>query len=361
MYAWDNVCQLRVPSLVISDLPHPIVASKADWIAATTWLGFTPTGGGPNARAACQSTIQRQMGDGFVLEYITETAEKPNAGFEDDPRYMEEKAHHRENRGRLLAVHRLRHSSRSLPQILGEDEFSRLQDMWAQQRKRWRWSVAFPIIESFEIVGRPRASEILDPVSYRRLFAHSSATLRPLNEAERNQIRGLEIRRIPAANAWIAIEDEMPAVDASPVDPRSQKLMNHDLALSALEGESEERKAKVRKRAAWLADRFIRDRRKDHRLHCDLCTFDPARILNSNILTARSSLDVHHKFPLEEGVRYTSTVDFSLLCPTCHRMEHLLIKRGGSFFAREKTPDLFAEITAEANFLATNDDVGAID
>jgi 5-methylcytosine-specific restriction enzyme A len=327
----------------ISDLPHPIAASKADWISATTWLGFTPTSEDGASRAQCQSTIQRQMGGGYVLEYITETAEKPNPGFEDDPRYLEEQAQHRENRGRFLAVHRLRHSSRSLDVILGKEEFTRIQDMWAQGGKRWRWSVAFPIIESFEIVGKPKAVDVLASESYRRLFAHSSAHLRPLTFDEAVQLGDLEIRRVAAPNSWIAIEDEMVAVEGSEITARSLQLLRQDLAMSAIEGETEERRAKIRKRAAWLADRFVRLRKKRGTLNCDLCKFDPSKVLNASILTARSALDVHHKFPLEEGVRYTSTNDFSLLCPTCHRMEHQLMKKGGSFFDRDKTPLLFAK------------------
>lgn len=329
--------------MIIAELPGEVTASKADWIAATTWLGFTPTNGSTASRAQCEGTIQRQLAGGYVLEYITETAEQPNPGFADDPRYLEEREQHRLNRGRFLAVHRLRHSCRSLDQILGVNEFTRLQDMWAQGQKRWRWSVAFPIIESFEIVGKPKAAEVLDTASYRRLYAHSSATLRPLNDAERAQIGQLEIRRIPAFNAWIAIEDEMAAVDASEITSRSLRLLGIDLASGALEGETEERKAKVRKRAAWLADRFIRLRVKANALHCDLCSFDPATVLNSEILKARTALDVHHKFPLEEGTRYTSTDDFALLCPTCHRMEHQLLKRDGTFFDLAKAPHLFSD------------------
>lgn len=329
--------------MIIAELPGKVTASKADWIAATTWLGFTPTNGTTASRAQCEGTIQRQLAGGYVLEYITETAEQPNPGFADDPRYLEEREHHHLNRGRFLAVHRLRHSCRSLDQILGTEEFTRLQDMWAQGQKRWRWSVAFPIIESFEIVGKPKASEVLDTASYRRLYAHSSATLRPLNDGEREQIGQLEVQRIPAFNAWIAIEDEMAAVNASEITGRSLRLMEKDLGAGALEGETEERRAKIRKRAAWLADRFIRIRVKANALKCDLCKFDPAMVLNSQILKARTALDVHHKFPLEEGTRYTSTDDFALLCPTCHRMEHQLLARDGSFFNQEKTPDLFSE------------------
>ena len=326
----------------IADLSAPVTSSKADWIAASTWLGFTPATGSTTSRAQCESTIQRQLANGYVLEYITETAEQPNPGFADDPEFLEEREQHRLNKGRFLALHRLRHSCRPLEQILGGENFAHLQDMWAQGQKRWRWSVAFPIIESFEIVGKPRAADVLDTASYRRLYAHSSATLRPLNDAERNQISQLEIRRVVAPNAWIALEDEMAAVDASQITPQSLQFLEKDLKFTAFEGQTEERKAKMRKRAAWLADAFIRKRRRDGALHCDLCSFDPAKILNSEILTARSALDVHHKYPLEEGTRYTSTDDFSLLCPTCHRLEHQVLKQGGSFFDREKAPHLFA-------------------
>ncbi|MFN9091301.1 MAG: HNH endonuclease [Alphaproteobacteria bacterium] len=37
-------------------------------------------------------------------------------------------------------------------------------------------------------------------------------------------------------------------------------------------------------------------------------------------------LDVHHKHHLEEGIRYTLTADFSLLCPACNRVEDLRLQ-----------------------------------
>ena len=329
--------------MIIQDLGKPVTAAKADWVKASNWLGFTPTQDGIQARAQCQSTIQRQMADGLVVEYITETAEKPNQGFATDPRFLEEQAQHKLNKGKLLAVHQLRHTSRSLHQIIGQDEYSRLQDMWAQGNKRWRWSVAFPIIQSFEIIDHPKAVDVFGVSSYRRLFAHSSATLRPLHTQEGALLEPLEIRELPAPNAWIALEDEMAAVLASEITNRSQTLINQDLNYSALEGSLKEQKVRIKKRAAWLADRFVQERRRTLTLHCDLCDFDPTSKLNSAILTARSALDVHHKYPLAEGVRYTSTNDFVLLCPTCHRMEHLLLRKGGSFFDKAKTPDLFAD------------------
>ena len=60
---------------------------------------------------------------------------------------------------------------------------------------------------------------------------------------------------------------------------------------------------------------------------CDACDFDPADLVAELGVRARGFLDVHHKHPLEEGIRYTTTADFALLCPTCHRVEHVRLRR----------------------------------
>jgi 5-methylcytosine-specific restriction protein A len=122
----------------VRDLSAPVRASKADWLAGTSWLGFTPTDDGLTARNKCQSTIRRQFRDGYVIEYITEAFGEPNSGLENDPRYLRERAAHRELAGRFIAVHRLRATARPLEQIIGAEEFGRLQDMWAQGGKRYR-------------------------------------------------------------------------------------------------------------------------------------------------------------------------------------------------------------------------------
>ncbi|MGH1574136.1 HNH endonuclease [Methylobacterium sp. P31] len=36
---------------------------------------------------------------------------------------------------------------------------------------------------------------------------------------------------------------------------------------------------------------------------------------------------MHHLNPLEEGKRRTGFKDLALLCPTCHRIAHLRMKR----------------------------------
>ena len=310
----------------ISDLPGPITASKADWLAGTTWLGFTPTNGSLQSRNQCQGTIQRQYAGGYVIEYITEQFSEPNPGFETDAQYLAEREAHKELAGKFIAVHKLRTTARDLETILGPDEFTRLQDMWAQGEKRWRWSVAFPIVETYDITSRPKAKYVLGETGYRRLFQRSSATLRVLNDDERAAIVDLEIEQRPAVNAWIGIEDEFAFAEASEINERIRKFIGRDLPDGALEGMEGERRAKVRRRAAWLAQKFVMQRRKNKTLHCDHCDFDRQRVTGIAGINPRSLLDVHHMHPLDEGVRYTTTKDFALLCPTCHRLEHARIK-----------------------------------
>lgn len=114
--------------------------------------------------------------------------------------------------------------------------------------------------------------------------------------------------------------------EASEIDERIRKYIERDLPDGALEGMEGERRAKVRRRAAWLAQKFVMQRRKNKTLHCDHCEFDPHRVTGIEGINPRSLLDVHHMHPLDEGVRYTTVKDFALLCPTCHRVEHARIK-----------------------------------
>lgn len=310
----------------VSDLGAPVTASKADWLAATTWMGFTPMGEGPNARNSCQSSVRRQFGNGYVLEYITEQFSDPNPGFGDDAEYLEERSAHSELAGRLIAIHKLRTTSRSLEVIVGADSFKRTQDMWATDGKRWRWSVAFPIVESFDVVQRPKARDVFGEDSYRFLYRHPSALLRSLLDEHRSALADLEIVRRKATNAFIGVEDEFDLADRSQINANTQRLINYDFRLGAFEGMSDEYLARLRKRAAWIADRFIRQRQNEGRLLCDDCGFNPATVLDPKIAKPRSMLDVHHKHPIEEGVRYTQVDDFTLLCPTCHRVEHQRMK-----------------------------------
>lgn len=309
----------------IGDLGKPVVASKADWLPGVTYLGFTPRENTPKARAQLESTIQKQSAGGYVLEYVTANFGEPNPGFESDPLYLEERERHAERAGCLVAVHRIRHAHRPLVEIVGRDEFDRLQGTWAQPGKPYRWSVAFPIVESWEIDGIPRAREVFGASAYLRLYGHSSGVLRPLLPAEQQALDHLHLTKREAPGEWIEIEDEIRMAELTHIDPRLQKRIDQDLGAAAFEGESESRRAQLRKRAAWQANRFAQRRAKAGTLTCDHCGFDPASLLESTRFNLRSALDVHHTRPLEEGPRYTRIEDFALLCPTCHRVEHLML------------------------------------
>jgi 5-methylcytosine-specific restriction protein A len=312
--------------LRISDLPAPVTAAKADWLVASTWIGFTPASDDPGAPGKCAATINRQFNSGYVLEYITRNFGQPNPGFERDPAYLKERSDHASVAGRLVAVHRLRPSSRPLRDIMGSAEFERVQDMWSENGSRRRWSVAFPIVESFEILSAPRANEVFPAAVMQRLFAHPSATLRPLNDEERGLIAALPLRRRETASAWIAIEDEIAMAERLPAPDRVVRRINEDLGNTAVEGMTTERWAKIRMRAAWLANKFVLERQREEKLLCDDCGFDPVARLKGLPIKPRSLLDVHHLHPLDEGIRRTTTSDFALLCPTCHRLTHALAR-----------------------------------
>lgn len=309
----------------IKDLSAPVTASKADWLPGTTWLGFTPKGKGPNAAAQCASTIQKQFADGYVLERITDKFDNPNPGFENDPQIVAEREEHEKVKDGLLAIHRLRHSMRPLEDIIGKAEYDHLQDMWSGDNQRRRWSVAFPIVETYEIVGHPKARDVFPQELFRRIYQQQSATLRILDDEARAAIANLEIIRSDAPNAWIAIEDEIAMAERSTFRKSDERNIGNDLA-SALEGETEERRTKLKKRATWLANKFAIHRRDAGTLFCDDCGFDPSHRTDLIGIKPRSCLDVHHKHPLAEGQRRTNLDDFALLCPTCHRLEHLRLK-----------------------------------
>jgi 5-methylcytosine-specific restriction protein A len=309
----------------IGDLKKAVTAAKSNWTPTGSWMGFTPKSGDLYARNSCQSTIQRQFGNGYVLEYITGEYGEPNKGFEEHPRYLEHKEQHSQLSGKLIALHRLYTTSRSLESMIPADEFEVLQDMWAEGGKRHRWAVAFPVVETYRIVGQPFASDVFGE-RFKHFAGHPAATLRPLKDEDRTLLAELEIERVTTANAWIAMDDEFVKAEGSQIDPRVDRSIEDDLRQNALEGFTEEVKGKIKRRAKWLADLFVRKRQKSKTLFCDDCGFDPVKVIDCDIVKPRSLLDVHHLHPLQEGVRVTSIEDFALLCPTCHRVEHARLR-----------------------------------
>lgn len=144
---------------------------------------------------------RRQAHDSYVVEYISRTIEKPNLGYEQSPEYLEELERREGLGGKFIAIHRLRPSARPPREIIGDTNFERLQDVWARDGKRYRWSVAFPIIETFTINDPPDAEDLFGTDDYHRLFAHASGLLRPLSVEETSRLADLEITSRPAENA----------------------------------------------------------------------------------------------------------------------------------------------------------------
>lgn len=70
----------------IGDLSLPMTAAKADWLAGTHWVGFTPTAASGAAREQCRAAISAQIDGGYIIEYITQKFGDPNPGFERDAR-----------------------------------------------------------------------------------------------------------------------------------------------------------------------------------------------------------------------------------------------------------------------------------
>jgi len=103
-----------------------------------------------------------------------------------------------------------------------------------------------------------------------------------------------------------------------------ETAIDHDFA--AVEGLLVQQQMIVRSRDTRLAKRFVQQRQRKRSLICDKCRFDPVTLINGAQVNARTLLDVHHLHPLEAGCRKTTLADFALLCPTCHRFEHALLK-----------------------------------
>jgi 5-methylcytosine-specific restriction protein A len=91
----------------IRDLPRPVTAAKSDSTPNGEWIGVTPLGKGPSALAQCEATIRSQMGNGYVLEYVSLPDVKPNPGHETDSDFLKMKQRHKDEAGSLLAIARL--------------------------------------------------------------------------------------------------------------------------------------------------------------------------------------------------------------------------------------------------------------
>lgn len=179
----------------IRNLPFLVTTARAEWILATTWMGFTPGADNLTSRNKCEQTILRQLNGGYILEYATKTFSKPNPGFDSDPAYLALKRAHEDYKGHLTAVHKLGSSARQLAEFFDKTDYRNFQAMWGQPSKKHRWSVAFPVVESYDIIGHPDAKRVLGETEYKSLFQCTRAGLREVTDRQRELIADLEIER----------------------------------------------------------------------------------------------------------------------------------------------------------------------
>jgi 5-methylcytosine-specific restriction protein A len=187
----DQISTLGVGPIRIGDLLRPVSAAKSNWHITDGTFDFTPRGNSFQSEEQLKDLVSSQAQGGLVLEYISKTIEKPNSGFESDPDYLEALRRRRPLEGRLIAVHRIRRTPRRLQDVLGPEKFEKLQRTWDRSGARNRWSVAFPVIETFAILEPPDAKTLLGDDAYERLFNHQAIGLRPLTDADRAALADL--------------------------------------------------------------------------------------------------------------------------------------------------------------------------
>lgn len=98
-----------------------------------------------------------------------------------------------------------------------------------------------------------------------------------------------------------------------------------------VEGDLKYKAHRHRERSRKIRKDLLKKRSQENSLHCDLCTYD-AKNMPENIREA--AFEAHHIEPLEgtKKKRKTKLSDMSLMCATCHRLLHRLMKSEGKHF-----------------------------
>lgn len=312
----------------ISDLPRAISAVKGHWNpvirrsdAGDIWVGFTPSSDDPSSRQQLRSTINRQMGHGYVLEYVSISLPPPNPTAR--PLTQEEKALHATAAGALTAVLKLANRPVHARDLIGSEQYEDLQDRWDQSGDRVRWSEAYPVIEAWGIDGWPKARDVLGLEVAARRCEMQSRVLKPLENDDRAKLAHLELQpvNLPAEGIAAAHYVELSRLENQdrgiPIDRLApeDRWLNEDY--SAVEGITKEKRIRLAQRDRRLVTILKRIRE----LQCAICSYDPiAR--GANRAQARAILEAHHKTPVSAGKRLSRIEDFILLCPTCHREVH---------------------------------------
>jgi 5-methylcytosine-specific restriction protein A len=315
--------------MLIGDLPRPILTVKGHFnpefpdrvTPRNGWVGFTPTRDEPASREQLRATVSRQMGNGYVLEYVTLSRPPPNAAAR--PITPEEKDLHARAAGSLTAVFKLARRHVHARDLVDPQQYKDMQDRWDQRGDRARWSVAFPIIEAWEINGWPKARNVLGMEAAGRTCELQSQSLKPLEADDQAKLAPLEIAPINlpadglAARYFVALAQQENRENSRPADslsPQDRPLLED---YSAVEGMTKEQRIRV-----VLRDRqLVKALKRIGPLRCSNCTYDPIQ-RGASQAQARAILEAHHVLPVSAGERLSRLSDLVLLCPTCHREVH---------------------------------------
>ncbi len=313
----------------ISDLPHRVSAVKGHWNPEFPdrasdidgWVGFTPSRDTPSSREGLRSTVNRQMGHGYVLEYVLISL--PPLNPKGRPLTLEEKALHARAAGSLTAVFKLANRPVHAHDLIRPEQYDDLQNRWDQRGDRARWSEAYPIIEAWEITGWPKARGILGPEASRHRCETLALTLKVLDEGDRAKLADLELSPIDLPADGLAARHFIDLAQLTNKERgiRTEGLTPEDRPLyedySAIEGVTKEMRVRLAQR-----DRHLVWRLKQIRpLTCVICCYDP-KGRGATAAQARAILEAHHLVPIRGGKRLSRLADFVLLCPTCHREVH---------------------------------------
>ena len=314
----------------IADLPHPITSVKGHWnpefpdrsSARDGWVGFTPSKDDPASRQQLRATVSRQMGHGYVLEYVSLSRPPPNPN--SRPLTAGEKALHAKAAGALTAVFKLANRPVHARELIESQQYEDIQNRWDQRGDRARWSEAFPIIEAWEITGWPKARDVLGVEAAARRCEIQSQGLKVLDHDDRSKLAHLDLSPIDlpadglAARHFVDLarqNNELHGVQGAALALEDRRQLFEDYG--AIEGITKERRVRFAQRDRYLVTIL----KRDTPLKCTICCYDPID-RGATRAQARAILEAHHRMPVRAGERLSKVADLILLCPTCHREVH---------------------------------------
>jgi hypothetical protein len=295
----------------IADLPQLVSAIKGHWfpefpdpsLLKDGWVGFTPGRDNAASRAQSRATISRQMGSGYILEYVSIALPQPNAG--SRPLTLDDRAMHAKAAGALTGVFKLANRPVHARELIGLQDYQDMQDRWDKGKDRVRWSEGFPIIEAWEIRDWPKARKVLGLESAARACEQLARGLKPLNEDDRTKLAPLEIVPIElpsdgfAARYFIDLAQQTNQLNgraAGSLSPGDRGLSED---YSGIEGTTRDQRVRI-----VLRDRYLVKRLKQTTpLKCSTCTYDPFEH-GASASQARAILEAHHTLPMQAGKRY---------------------------------------------------------